>query len=315
MKGSDKMTKEEHEMIKSLKFFQDKEILLIQKRKVNGYYALTRGGEWMINFNPSDDLIENPTEKYQDRLEYFLNADILIPSIQAWEEINMDGEKMCAVISKAAHRSVYEILKDKSFDERSQRKLGKKLGQTLKTFHTSDDKLNDDINWGKDLLTDIDFLLFQHGLYPDDNHKEYLLMDYISANRHILEGKFNDNILFSLSLKNLYIEEKTELFVFYDWAWSRTGDSMYDLLFLNDIAEEFPVFTKAFLDSYFDNQRPSSAFRKFSLYTAVYTLKRLVALSSGEAMYADKEVALEYFNKIIDQYQNFSDVIPVWARY
>ena len=90
---------------------------------------------------------------------------------------------------------------------------------------------------------------------------------------------------------------------------------MYDLLFLNDIAEEFPVFTKAFLDSYFDNQRPSSAFRKFSLYTAVYTLKRLVALSSGEAMYADKEVALEYFNKIIDQYQNFSDVIPVWARY
>ncbi len=190
-------------------------------------------------------------------------------------------------------------------------RIGEALGRSMRRLHELPLMETPKEPWGASFQTDIDFLMYQHGLLAQKHRNEYVLIDFIQQNRHILQALPTQNVLCSVTLDRLHIVDGQ--LCIDDWSWVRLGDGAYDFLFLNDAEWYSHEFCQAVLRGYSGGKPARSLFRRISLYTAVYTLKRLVDVSSGNADYADVGAAKRHFQEILESFQNFSDIIPHWA--
>lgn len=191
--------------------------------------------------------------------------------------------------------------------------MGGRIAKLCRSFHRAELELPDVDAWGGDFQTDIDLLLYRYGLLKNKEPKEYLLVDHITQNRHLLNNYFKFNLFMILSLDSLFIGEGGEVIV-KDLSHVRSGDSVYDLLFLNDVCDYSQPFLDGFLDAYYDGRRPVNIFRYLSLYTAVQMLKKLVEVSGGEVTYHDEKRAVDHFYDIISYFDEFTQAIPKWAK-
>ncbi len=197
-------------------------------------------------------------------------------------------------------------------------RMGYNLGSAIRCFQENAAKQKaisppNCATWSEELQTDIDYLLYQHGLLGQKNRNEYILIDFIQENRHFLSALREKPILFSISSESLIVLEDSGVAV-KDWRWVRFGDGVYDLLFLNDLGKTAPSFCKSVLEGYCNGAPTRDVYRRLALYTAIYTLKRLVEVGSGQVHYQDRQEALCHFQQIITAFDSFSTFIPVWAQ-
>lgn len=191
--------------------------------------------------------------------------------------------------------------------------LGESMGKALRKFQDGSPAVKKSMDWADAMQTDIDYLFYCHGLLPCKNRNEYILIDFINENRHLLRAMREKNVAFSMSPDSLHIAGDGG-FALDDWSWVTRGDGIYDLVFLNDIAPISPAFCKAFLEGYANGKPTRAMFRNLALYTAIYTLKRLVDVAGGEVRYDDINESNCHFQRIISSFQFFDDVVPEWAK-
>lgn len=184
--------------------------------------------------------------------------------------------------------------------------IGTIVGEILYRFHALDLK-SETGSWNKRYSTDLNVLLFNYGNLQQKGAKDYLLLDYITANRKLLKNTTKRTIHGSITLKNIRVDDAGLI----DLRGLRSvleGDPIYDMRRFNHIGIRYPSFVKGIIDAYMNSTPPRIFFRLLSFYTAVEMLHNIVLRrTEGETTMYTKDEEL-----IFDTYQDFTLVKPSW---
>lgn len=194
---------------------------------------------------------------------------------------------------------------DKASDE-CQVKIGKEFGNALRKLHNI--KARERVDWQKDFLVKSNQLFYRHGL-SEIGDNDYILIDYINANKHLTENTAINLLYKNISDKNIRIYEDR----FLDLRAIKEleyGDGIIDFVEINRIAIKFPLFAKGVLSSYHNVNNPSRKFyRLLSLYQATAILESLIDMREKLASKLSKEEV----DNILTMYDNFNKITPSWV--
>ena len=91
----------------------------------------------------------------------------------------------------------------------------------------------------------------------------------------------------------------------------KIGDGVSDFVNINKIAIKYPEFAKGVLDSYHNDEVISRKFyRLLSFYQVYYILESLVDIRDKKEPYLNEQE----IEAILNMYDNFSEIIPTWAK-
>lgn len=194
---------------------------------------------------------------------------------------------------------------DKASDK-EQEKIGREFGLALKKLHGI--KATENINWQREFLLKSNQIFYKHGL-SEVGDDDYILIDYINANRHLTENTAINLLYKNISDKNIRIYEDK----FLDLRAIKEleyGDGTLDFVEINRIAIKFPLFAKGVLLSYHDGNNPSRKFyRLLSLYQATAILESLINMREK----LPSRLSKDEIASLLKMYDNFNRISPDWV--
>lgn len=215
-----------------------------------------------------------------------------------------DIEKSYKVYDYRDEISLNQFLEKASEDD--QIRIGEEFGRALKKLHNI--KSSERVNWQKNFLVRSNQLFYRHGLseIADD---DYILIDYINANKHLTENTAINLLYKNISDKNIRIYEDK----FLDLRAIKEleyGDGTIDFVEINRIAINYPLFSKGVLSAYHDGNNPSRKFyRLLSLYQATAILESLINMREK----LSSELSKEEIESLLIMYDNFNRITPNWV--
>ena len=194
---------------------------------------------------------------------------------------------------------------DKASDD-CQIRIGKEFGKALRKLHNI--KASERVDWQKKFLVKSNQLFYRHGL-SEIGDDDYILIDYINANRHLTENTAINLLYKNISDKNIRIYEDK----FLDLRAIKEleyGDGTLDFVEINRIAIKYPLFARGALSSYHDGSNPSRKFyRLLSLYQATGILESLIDMREKLPSRLNKEE----IDSLLKMYDNFNRISPDWV--
>lgn len=194
---------------------------------------------------------------------------------------------------------------DKASDD-CQIRIGKEFGKALRKLHNI--KASERVDWQKNFLVKSNQLFYRHGL-SEIGDDDYILVDYINANRHLTENTAINLLYKNISDKNIRIYEDK----FLDLRAIKEleyGDGTLDFVEINRIAIKYPLFARGALSSYHDGSNPSRKFyRLLSLYQAAAILESLIDMREK----LPSRLSKEEIDSLLKMYDNFNRISPGWV--
>lgn len=295
------------DIVKRSKFFVDKinQISLIDEIASNKIRIILDDKSYVLGLyaiNEFDKL------KKEEIINNYLKNIEMLDTLDLYEiGIMPDINKSYKIFEYRNEISLGEYLdrvsKDKSYE------IGLKFGKILKNIH--DKKIDEDkgFDWYKDIDTKVNFLLYRHGLNKIKDN-DYILIDYLSSNKYICKNTVSNSLYQNINDKNIRIFDENEIDI-RGLKEIKIGDGVSDFVNINKIAIKYPDFSKGVLNSYHDSDIISRKFfRLLSFYQAYYILESLVDIRDKKKSYLTEEEIDEIFK----MYDNFSEIIPSWAK-
>lgn len=186
--------------------------------------------------------------------------------------------------------------------------LGKKLGSILKKLHQL--PVSSSISWHEEFDTKINYLFYVHYVNDCLKDSDYILVDFINANKHLTKNTPINNIYSNISDKNIrvYDDAQIDLRAIKE---NEVGDGIYDFVEINRIAIDNPEFARASLDGYFGKENPPlKFFRLLALYEAFTVFESLVNIRQGK----DSKLSAKEIEKIMEMYDDFNQYKPKWLE-
>ena len=186
-------------------------------------------------------------------------------------------------------------------------RLSDNICQSLSDIHIEKDS---DINWMDEYIIDKNYSLYRHGLIKKQGLKDYILIDYINENIHLLRDRivsrsikdssiiasdFDDNFIISF--------EKSDIF----------SDKIVDYLDLNIIAYVNKDLAKVLVNKINDNKFNIKFYKLFTYYTAKFTIDLIDGMSELNNK-EDKEKYEAIIEFIFDSYDDFTLIKPKWLE-
>lgn len=185
--------------------------------------------------------------------------------------------------------------------------LALKFAKALKNLHSI--RPSENIDWQNIFLIKTNNIFYKHGLSQIDE-KDYILTDYIKANRHLTENTSINLLYTNLNDKNIRVYDKNKLDL-RSIKKMEFGDGISDFIEINKIAIQNPIFSKAVLEGYFSGKKPSRKFFKLlSLYQASAILESMIDLRNNKESYLKAD---EIYH-IMQMYDDFNEIEPSWYR-
>lgn len=214
-----------------------------------------------------------------------------------------DIEKSFKVYDYRNEIALNQYLEKASDDE--QFKMGYEFGSALRKLHNI--KATERVNWQQRFIVKSNQLFYRHGL-SEIGDNDYILIDYINANKHLTENTAINLLYKNISVKNIRIYEDR----FLDLRAIKEleyGDGIIDFVEINRIAIKFPLFAKGVLSSYHNGNNPSRKFyRLLSLYQATAILESLIDMREK----LTSKLSKEEVDNILTMYDNFNRINPSW---
>ena len=186
-------------------------------------------------------------------------------------------------------------------------KIGREFGTALKKLHGI--KPTDKIDWQKAFLLKTNKIFYKHGL-SEIGDDDYILIDFINANKHLTENTAVNLLYKDISDKNIRIYKEKYL----DLRGIKKleyGDGIIDFVEINRIAINHPIFAKASLKSYHDGANPARKFyRLLSLYQATTILDSIINIRNKTESY----LSGEEIKSLLEMYSDFNEITPRWAE-
>ena len=191
-------------------------------------------------------------------------------------------------------------------NEEDQYEMGSKFGKILKEFHSLPASV--DIDWYKLCKTRANYLFYMHGLSDNIGDNDYILVDYISHNRHLTKSVKTSYLLSGISFDEIILDDNLNINILAS-ELKKIGDPIYDFTNINKIAIKNPEFAKGVINSYFEGKKaPIKFFRLLALYQAYLILENMVnARSSKPCLFSKEEEKL-----LLLMYDNYNQEIPQW---
>ena len=214
-----------------------------------------------------------------------------------------DIERSYKVYEYRDEISLNHFLDKASNDE--QISIGKEFGSALRKLHNI--KASERVDWQKNFLIKSNQLFYRHGL-SEIGDDDYILIDYINANKHLTENTAINLLYKDISDKNIriYEDKYLDLRAIKELEF---GDGIIDFVEINRIAIKFPSFAKGVLSSYHDGENPTRKFyRLLSLYQAIAILESLIDMRDK----LPSKLSKEEVSSLLKMYDNFNRITPDW---
>ncbi|WP_297377371.1 hypothetical protein [uncultured Helcococcus sp.] len=186
-------------------------------------------------------------------------------------------------------------------------RLSDNICQSLSDIHIEKDS---DINWMDEYIIDKNYSLYRHGLIKKQGLKDYILIDYINENIHLLKDRIvsrsikDSSIIASDFDDNFNISfEKSDKF----------SDKIVDYLDLNIIAYVNKDLAKVLVNKINDNKFNIKFYKLFTYYTAKFTIDLIDGMSELNNK-EDKEKYEAIIEFIFDSYDDFTLIKPKWLE-
>lgn len=186
-------------------------------------------------------------------------------------------------------------------------RLSDNICQTLSDIHSEKDS---DINWMDKYIIDKNYSLYRHGLIKKQGLKDYILIDYINENIHLLRDRIvsrsikDSSIIASDFDDNFNISfEKSDIF----------SDKIIDYLDLNIIAYVNKDLAKAIMNKLNNNKFNIKFYKLFTYYTAKYTIDLIDDMSDLKNK-EDREEYETIIKFIFDSFEDFTIIKPKWLQ-
>ena len=295
------------DIVKRSNFFSDKinQISLLEEISSNKIRVIINDKSYVLGLyaiNEFDNL------KKEEIINNYLHNIELLDTLELYEiGIMPDINKSYKIFEYRNEISLGEYLNKVSSDKSYL--IGCKFGKILKNIHLKKIENVKGIDWYKKIETEVNFLLYRHGLNQIKDN-DYILIDYLTSNKYIWKNTASNTIYNNINKKNIRIFDSNEIDI-RGLKEIKIGDGVRDFVNINKIAIKYPDFSKGVLESYHENEIISRKFyRLLSFYQAYYILESLVDIRDKKKSYLTEEE----IDEILKMYDNFSEIIPSWAK-
>ena len=186
-------------------------------------------------------------------------------------------------------------------------RLADNICQSLSYIHI---EKGSDITWMDKYIIDKNYSLYRHGLIKKQGLKDYILIDYINENIHLLRDRIvsrsikDSSIIASDFDDNFNISfEKSDIF----------SDKIIDYLDLNIIAYVNKDLAKAIMNKLNNNKFNIKFYKLFTYYTAKYTIDLIDDVSELKNK-EDREEYETIIEFIFDSFEDFTIIKPKWLQ-
>lgn len=140
---------------------------------------------------------------------------------------------------------------------------------------------------------------------------EYIFEDMIKEYFYYLDANPRDLIFGNINQEKMRVDGDGNL-IFFGLDKFQIGEYAYDLTFLADIHLVNPIFTRTFINLYFDGKVPKKFFKVFAVYTS---LKILELISYRDKMkLRDRENLEEKTRRIMEQLSRIDNLSEFWEK-
>ncbi|SUU92221.1 Uncharacterised protein [Anaerococcus octavius] len=278
--------------IKNINYFKNNGIKIKEINFINHdrYRVMTENQKFVVN------LYDNDTYPKIETLG--LNKEDIL------EKGQLDQNNIYQVSKLNKITNLYDYLKNHS--KKDNYDLGFKFGKILKKVHGI--PIDEKVNWFEIFNTRANYLFYMHGVNEYIGDDDYILIDYINANKHLTKNVNQRYIFNKLNYENILIDENGKISIF-GLDFNKVGDRVYDFARINYFALESEEFVKGCFDSYFKETKvPVKFYRLLALYAAYNILYDIVEYRDSDKCAYNKEE----IDDLLKIYDDFNTFIPTW---
>ncbi len=220
----------------------------------------------------------------------FGTCDEGVYSIQTW----INGENAEKVVPLLSGTEQYDY--------------GLEAGRILRTIHSipAPDSQED---WSVRFNRKMDNKIRKYGECPIKYPKGQAFIDYINANRHVLNGRPQTYQHGDYHIGNMMIDQNGKLCII-DFDRSDFGDPWEEFNRIVWCAQKSPLFASGMVDGYFDSHVPLDFWKLLALYISGNALSSVYwAIPYGED---EVNIMLEQAENILAWFDDMTNTVPTW---
>ena len=222
----------------------------------------------------------------------FGTCDEGVYSIQSW----IDGE--------SAEDLIPLLSSEKQYD------YGFEAGQILRRIHSipAPDSQED---WASRFNRKIDTKIRNYSECPIKYPKGQAFIDYINANRHLLNGRPQTYQHGDYHIGNMMVDRNGKLYVI-DFNRNDYGDPWEEFNRIVWCAQRSALFASGMVDGYFGGDVPAEFWKLLALYISSNTLSSVYwAIPYGES---EVKTMLDQAEDVLAWFGGMTKVFPTWYR-
>ncbi|MBQ6541617.1 MAG: phosphotransferase [Lachnospiraceae bacterium] len=211
-------------------------------------------------------------------------------AIQSW----IDGESAEDVIPRLSNKEQYGY--------------GFEAGRILRKIHSipAPDSQED---WAVRFNRKMDIKIRNYELCPIKCPNGQAFIDYIEANRHLLNGRPQTYQHGDYHIGNMMIDRYGQLFII-DFNRNDYGDPWEEFNRIVWCAQKSPLFASGMVDGYFDGDVPKAFWELLALYISSNTLSSVYwAVPYGDA---EVNTMLNQAADVLNWYEDMTRTVPDW---
>ena len=211
-------------------------------------------------------------------------------SIQSW----IDGESAGSVIPRLSSEKQYAY--------------GLEAGRILRRIHSIPAPGTQE-DWAVRFNRKIDTKIRKYGECPIKYPKGQAFIDYVNANRYLLNGRPQTYQHGDYHIGNMMIDRSGKLYVI-DFNRNDYGDPWEEFNRIVWCAQKSPRFASGMVDGYFEGEVPPEFWKLLALYISSNTLSSVY----WAVPYGEKEVntMLDQAEEVLCWYDDMRNTIPTW---
>ncbi|MBR6653862.1 MAG: phosphotransferase [Oscillospiraceae bacterium] len=268
------------------------------------YCAVTAdGAKYLLRVSPIEQY-----ERKKSEFELMQRVAALgVPMCEALEFGTCD-EGVYSVQTWIDGRDAEELLPELSEEE--QYRYGYESGKILQKIHSipAPEGIED---WAVYFNRKADRKIEMYEECPLKYENGHAFIEYINANRHLLQGRPRTYQHGDYYVGNMMIDKSGKLFII-DFNRNDFGDPWEEFNRIVWCAQAAPRFASGMVDGYFDSNVPMEFWRLLALYISSNTLSSLpwaIPFGDGEIETMTNQAA-----DVLHWYDNMQNPVPTWYR-
>ena len=268
------------------------------------YCAVTADGtKYLLRVSPKEQY-----ERKKSEFELMQRVAALgVPMCEALEFGTCD-EGVYSVQTWIEGRDAEELLPELS--EEAQYRYGYESGKILQKIHSipAPEGIED---WEVYFNRKADRKIEMYEECPLKYENGHAFIEYINANRHLLQGRPRTYQHGDYHVGNMMIDKSGKLFII-DFNRNDFGDPWEEFNRIVWCAQAAPRFAAGMVDGYFDSEVPVEFWRLLALYISSNKLSSLpwaIPFGDGEVQTMTNQAA-----DVLSWYDNMRNPVPTWYR-